>query len=40
MLISIQKLNTLQLITISNSPNTPEQSLVGLSVHVHARTVS
>jgi hypothetical protein len=38
MFISVQKLNTLQLNTISNSPNTG-QSLVALSVDLHVRTV-
>jgi hypothetical protein len=34
-IISTQKLNTLQLNTTSNSPNTAGQSLVWLSVHSH-----
>jgi hypothetical protein len=36
--ISVPKLNTLQLNTIRNSTNTAEQSIVRLSVHLHART--
>jgi hypothetical protein len=34
-----KKLNKLQLNTISISPNTAGQSLVGLSFHLHAITV-
>jgi hypothetical protein len=36
--ISTPKLKTLQLNAVSNSPNTSGQSIVGLSVHLHART--
>jgi hypothetical protein len=37
--ISTPKLNTVQLNAVSNCPNTAGQSLVGLSIHFHARTV-
>jgi hypothetical protein len=38
MFISIRKLNKLQLNAVSNSPNTAQKSIVGLSVHLQART--
>jgi hypothetical protein len=39
LIFQLQKLNTVQLNTTSHSLNTAGESLVWLSVHLHARTV-